>query len=76
MKKAFLLILSAICLNSCHALVIRPLTEATVAVIGAPFYAVGKLLPKKDEQDYGKYREGYQTTAIPFLSSICVSSQL
>ena len=47
MKKAFLLILSAICLNSCHALVIRPLTEATVAVIGAPFYAVGKLLPKK-----------------------------
>ena len=49
MKKAFLLILSIICLNSCHALVIRPLTEATVAVIGAPFYAVGKLLPKQDE---------------------------
>lgn len=64
MKKAFLLILSAICLNSCHALVIRPLTEATVAVIGAPFYAVGKLLPKKDEQDYGKYREGYRAYKV------------
>ena len=61
MKKIFLLLMSVVLLNSCYSLIVKPMIRTTAAVIGAPFYIAGKLMPKTDN---AQYRQGYHAYMV------------